>query len=229
MINKTLPIGIIDSGKGGMGVINYLSFTLINEDFLFYMDHKNFPYGNKSRKDLIEIGNEAFNNLKEKVKIIIIACNTLSCYLDIDINKPVYKINECIMEEIKKKIKKGKVLFLTTYLTKRSNYFQDECEKIGINANVVSCPRLVTMIENKTCSYEEVKKILRLESENKYDAVVLGCTHFYHIENHLKRLFPDAHIISGFNILKKKIKKDLRKYKLKNNKKTGSIIKVYKT
>lgn len=229
MDKRNLPIGVIDSGKGGMGVINYLSFSLVNEDFLFYMDNKNFPYGNKSRKELMGIGKVAFDSIKEKVKMIVIACNTLSCYLDIDIDKPIYKINECIMEELKKKIKKGKVLLLTTYLTKRSNFFQDECEKNKIDYHIISCPRLVNMIENKCCTYDEVKKILSSELEENYSAIVLGCTHFYHIENHIKKLFPNAQTISGFKVLKKKVKKDLRKYKLKNSKKNGSNIKVYRT
>ena len=92
-MNKTLSIGVIDSGKGGKGVINYLSFAFKNEDFLFYMDSKNFPYGNKTRSELLKIGEDVINTIIDKTKIILVACNTLSCYLNKKINIPMIKIN----------------------------------------------------------------------------------------------------------------------------------------
>lgn len=226
MDKNKLPIGVIDSGKGGVGVIHYLSFALKNEDFLFYMDHEHFPYGNKSRKEIIEIGYDAIDVLKEKSKMIVIACNTLSCYLDIDIGKPIYKINECIIEKLLKIKRKKNVLFLSTFLTKRSNYFQSECEKYQIEYQIKSCPKLVHMVENNAVSYDKVIEVLEDEINKNYNAIVLGCTHFYYLEEHIKKLFPKAKIITGYDVLLKKINRDLKRYKLKNIKKNNSNINI---
>ena len=226
---KRLPIGVIDSGKGGIGVIHYLSFALKNEDFLFYMDNENFPYGNKSRKEIKRIGEEAISRIIDKSKMIILACNTLGCHFDLDVQKPLYKINECIMEDLKRKAKKGKVLFLTTFLTKRSGYFQNECDKLKIDYQILSCPRLVNMVENRSINFDEVKRILSSELNKDYSVVVLGCTHFYYLEEQIKKLFPKCKIVSGYNILEKKIKKDLRKYRYKNLSKNGPSITVMRT
>lgn len=222
------PIGIIDSGKGGMGVIHYLSFALKNEDFLFYLDHENFPYGNKSRNEIIKIGNDATEVINRKVKLIIIACNTLSCYLDKSIGKPIFKINECIIEKILKIKKKKNVLFLTTSLTKKSNYFQEQCENYSIKYHVLACPSFVDMVENNEINYDKVKDFLKEEIDKDYNVIVLGCTHFYYLEEHIRKLFSKAKIVTGYDILKRKIKKYLKKNKLNNNQKNRSVISIIK-
>ena len=226
MEKNNLPIGVIDSGKGGVGVIHYLSFSLKNEDFLFYLDHDNFPYGNKSRKEIIDIGFNAIEVLKEKSKMIVVACNTLSCYLDVNIDKTIYKINECIVEKLLKIKRKKKVLFLTTSLTKKSNYFQNECEKHNIEYNIISCPKLVDMVENDKINYDKVLEILKEEFNKNYNIIVLGCTHFYYLEEHIKKIFPKTKIVTGYDVLLKKINKDLKKHKLKNIKQNSSSITI---
>ena len=228
MDKKALPIGVIDSGKGGKGVIHYLSFALKNEDFLFYMDSKNFPYGNKSRIEIFEIGKECLKNINEKVKLIIIACNTLSCYLNKNNDVPIIKINECIVEKIKRNKYKN-VLFLTTMLTNKSNYFQNECKKYRIKYKIKSCPELVEMVENNTINIDKIKYILNEEFNEKYNAIVLGCTHFYYLEKDVSMLFPDIDIITGFDILKKRIKKELKFSKIKNSRNNKSKITILKT
>jgi glutamate racemase len=161
--------------------------------------------------------------------MIIIACNTLGCHLNIDIEKPLYKVNECIVEELKKYKRKNKVLLLTTSLTKRSGYFQNECELLKINYDILSCPKLVSMVETSSFNFQEIKECLSEVIDNKYDVIVLGCTHFYYLEEYIRRIYPKAKIITGYNVLEKRIKKDLKKYQLKNNKKTGSSITVIRT
>ena len=228
MEKNTLPIGVIDSGKGGKGVIHYLSFGLKNENFLFYMDSKNFPYGNKSRSEIFEIGKDAIKMVQDKTKIIVIACNTLSCYINKNNDISIIKINECIVEKVKRKKYKN-VLFLTTSLTNKSNYFQNECEKYQIKYKIKSCPELVEMVENNLINKDKIKDILKEEFNGNYDAIVLGCTHFYYLEKDITKLFPNAKIITGFDVLLSKIKKELKLLKLKNSRVNKSKISVYKT
>lgn len=228
-MEKILPIGVIDSGKGGEGIIHYLSFNLNNENFLLYKDQKNFPYGNKSRNEIITIGNNAIETIQDKVKLIVIGCNTLSCFLESKVDIKILKINECIIEKITKLKIKKRILFLTTNLTKRSNYFQNKCDELGFKYSIISCSTLVNMIEENKINKEEIKRILNNEIVKDYDAIVLGCTHFYYLEEQIKKLFPGVYIVTGFDIMEKHIKHYFKKHKLKNKRRNNTNITVIKT
>ena len=75
-----------------------------------------------------------------------------------------------------------------------------------------------------------MKKVLILEDEvNKnYNIIVLGCTHFYYLEEHIKRIFPKSKIVTGYDVLLKKINKDLKKHKLKNIEQHSSSITIFR-
>ena len=132
------------------------------------------------------------------------------------------------IEKVKRKKYKN-VLFLTTSLTNKSNYFQNECEKYQIKYKIKSCPELVEMVENNLINKDKIKDILKEEFNGNYDAIVLGCTHFYYLEKDITKLFPNAKIITGFDVLLSKIKKELKLLKLKNSRVNKSKISVYKT
>ena len=72
-------IGVFDSGIGGVTVLREMIKIMPNENYIYYCDTKNFPYGDKDKKNLIKICDEIVNNLINKgVKLIVIACNTAS-------------------------------------------------------------------------------------------------------------------------------------------------------
>lgn len=222
------PIGVIDSGKGGIGLIHYLSFSLNNEDFLFYQDKENFPYGRKSREEIISIGDKAIVKLIQyNPKLIIIACNTLGCNYTPSVSKKVFKINEIIMKEIKQKVKKESVLILSTERTLKSGYFQKECERNCIEAEVKACPYLVEAVEYNKINKNKIQDYLFKLYDKDYGYIVLGCTHFYYLEEIIKDTFKNkVKIIKGYSLLEKSIKKYLRKNKLRNKKDINGEIRI---
>ena len=192
------------------------------------MDKSNFPYGEKTNFELQNIGSNSLNVLeKKKCKLILIGCNTLSCVLENNSNINIIKINECIIDEVKRKIKKGRVLVLCTKLTKKSGFFQLELNKLHLDYDVVSVKEFVNMVENNSININKIKEKLSPYLNIKYDAVILGCTHFYYLEEYIKELFMNSKIIHGFNNMEKKVKRFLKKNNLKNHSlNSGNIVVV---
>ena len=91
---NSCPIGVFDSGVGGLSVFSQLVKLLPEEDYIYFGDTLNLPYGNKSKEQLVEITDNIFNFFKQKnVKAVVMACNTTSAVTyDILKNKYDFKI-----------------------------------------------------------------------------------------------------------------------------------------
>ena len=90
MEKRNKPIGIFDSGVGGLTVVNHLLEVLPNENFIFFADSANIPYGNKDRKQLKKLVADDINFIsKFDIKAIIIACNTADSVISQKIKKLV--------------------------------------------------------------------------------------------------------------------------------------------
>ena len=147
------PIGIFDSGVGGLTVFTEIRKILPNENIIYLGDTKNFPYGNKKKEDIIDL---AINNvemlLKKDVKIIVIACGTATSQA-IDIlkqkyNIPIIGIIEPTVEYVKKQ-QIDEIGVIATEGTIRSGAWENKLkEKIdGINVENKACPMLAEIAE----------------------------------------------------------------------------------
>lgn len=186
---KILKIGVFDSGIGGLTVLNKLIEKYPNNEYIYYGDTKNIPYGNKSIEQLKELSSNIINFLIEKkVDLIVIACGTVSSNLSdylkqkynikiIDIISPVINyLNNCDY---------NKIGVIATQSTINSNIFNN----INKDIKQVACPKLVPLIENNNIN--ELKKTFDEYLIDLYDRdlIVLGCTHYPIIKDYINEYF----------------------------------------
>ncbi len=228
----TRPIGMFDSGVGGMTVLKEIKEKLPNEEIIYLGDTKRFPYGSKSKETIIELTKKGIEFLIEKnVKAIIIACGTATSQaLDVVrkiYNIPIIGIIEPTVEYIQHKQNIKSVGIIATAGTIRSNGWEI-CirEKIN-NISVINkaCPLLAPMAEEGWTDNEIAKLAVSeyLKDIGNIDSLILGCTHYPLFEDVIKQVLGDkVEIINTgkmiANFMKQLLKdKDIENEELNNN------------
>jgi len=198
-------IGILDSGLGGLSILKELRNVLPNEDYLFYEDSINNPYGSKSETELLKIvSNIVEFLLKRDCKMIVIACNTAttSCmkslremYPDTIFvgTVPAVKMaydNNC----------KNTIILSTPYTmnSKRVEELIDEYHNPDQNIINISGENLANLIENE--KYDEIFALLErilTPYKDTCDSIVLGCTHYPLIKDIIQSIVPNAKLLDG--------------------------------
>ena len=186
MNNKA--IGVFDSGVGGLTVLAEIRKILPNENIIYLGDTKNFPYGSKSKAEIIEFAIQNMEILiKKQVKVIVIACGTATSQaLDVlqqNFNIPIIGIIEPTVEYIKKQ-KYQEVGVIATEGTIRSGAWEQKLkEKIPqIQVTNKACPMLATIAEEGKARSPEgrsaIKEYMKTFKEKHINKIVLGCTHY---------------------------------------------------
>ena len=200
-------IGIFDSGVGGFCALAEVRRLLPRENILYIADRRNAPYGTKSEDDIIAF-TEA--NIKRLVRqgataVLIACCSASSVYSKLKDEEKIISV-PIILPASQKAAKIGRnILVIATERTVKSKEFSRSIKSIDSNINVheMACQRLVTLVENGNRDGridEECKKILlSIKDEvlrTSADGLILGCTHFSHLEKEIKRVIPEVKIIS---------------------------------
>jgi glutamate racemase len=185
---KSKPIGVFDSGVGGISVLKHIRAALPHEDLLYFADSKHAPYGSKSPEFIRERAFALSDFLIEKgAKALVVACNTATAAA-IEALRERYSIPIIGMEPAVKPAaaatKTGVVGVLATVGTLKSAQFAALLESYGKNVIVVTqaCVGLVECIERGELATDKTKRLLEsylkplLDAEA--DTIVLGCTHY---------------------------------------------------
>ncbi|PZU91800.1 MAG: glutamate racemase [Pseudanabaena sp.] len=197
------PIGVFDSGVGGLTVLQEVHRQLPNESVIYFGDTARLPYGKRSPAEIIEYVYEILNWMRSRqVKMAIMACNTSSALaLDIvrkDFDMPILGL---ILPGARAAVGKGKRIgvIATTATVKSEAYVRAICES-DPQAQVfqMACPEFVPLIEsdriNDSYTLQVAKEYLSpLISEN-IDTLVLGCTHYPHLASVLRQILP-PHVV----------------------------------
>jgi glutamate racemase len=182
-VSDNRPIGVFDSGLGGLTVVKELTKILPNEDIIYLGDTARVPYGTRSKETIVKFSFEDANFLiGKKVKCIVIACNTASSMVGDALKRklkiPVFDVIGPALSEAKR-VSKGKIGTIGTRATIGSGAYKGT---IG-----VACPLLVPFIEEGETESDALKLVVRdyLKSfEGKdIDTLILGCTHYPIIGN----------------------------------------------
>ena len=182
------PIGVFDSGIGGITVLKELKKQLPYEKFIYLGDTKNFPYGEKSKEEIIQFSKENIRILmKEDVKLIVIACGTATSQaLDIikdEYNIPIIGIIEPTIEYISK-LNLEKIGVIATTGTIKSGMWEKKIKEKSPKLNVINraCPLLASIAEEGKAKAKEslnaVHEYMEIFKENNVDTIILGCTHY---------------------------------------------------
>lgn len=211
-------IGVFDSGIGGLSVLEELEKVLPNEDFYYYGDSINNPYGEKSDQELLEITSHIVDALKEKgAKIIVIACNTATTRV---MKKLREKYPEMIFVGTVPAIKvacdhdsKNTLVMATeatTHSLRTAELIRDNKRK-DQNIYLVSCPGLANAIETK--NEEKIKNILQETflpyKDKNIDTIVLGCTHYPFIKKEILEEMPGVKLVDGSHGVSMETKRQL--------------------
>ena len=171
-MSNNCPIGVFDSGVGGLSVFSQLIKLLPDENYIYFGDTANLPYGNKSQAELVNISTKIFDFFKsKKVKAVVMACNTTSA-LTYEILKDkydfkIYPVVQNVAEQIAKEGHK-KIGVFATQGTVNSHAYKNELQKHDKNIDVfeIACPEWVSIVENElqedNNSIKNVKMILFL-------------------------------------------------------------------
>ncbi len=185
-IQRFAPIGVIDSGIGGLSLLKSLVSKYPNENYIYLADNLNMPYGNKSKRWLTSRICELINYLYDNfnVKLVILACNTASsCIESINKTSPVkvlgLNLNGCIVDNYK---------ILCTKLT--AKHYSD--------LKVYPCNRLASLIEDNIFNKKRINRYLKRlfnRVDISEDNIILGCTHYELVANQFKQILPNKNII----------------------------------
>lgn len=209
--NNPAPIGVFDSGFGGLSILREIRKVLPQYDYIFLGDNARAPYGNRSYQLVYEFTLQAVKHLFEQgCHLVILACNTASAKAlrtiqqrdlnTLDPNRRVLGVIRPTVEEIGNITKSRKVGIFGTPGTIQSQSYDIEIAKMHPDIKVYShaCPMWVPLVENREsdgpgADYFVKKDVDALLSQCSHiDSIILGCTHYPLLINKIKRYTPPA-------------------------------------
>lgn len=222
------PIGIFDSGLGGLTCIPHLMKDLPKERFIYFGDTARTPYGSKAPSTINTFSAQIADFLVQmNVKMIVIACNTISSislenlsasYPDI----PILGIIRPAAEAISQTCNSGnRVGIIGTKATIRSRAYENLLEEFqsGLNIHSMACPALVPLIEEGIIENDIMDLTIKYYldhflSYHNVDTLVLGCTHYPLLRPNIEKLYPYLRIINPSEEIVKNVKSTLEKRQL---------------
>ena len=188
-VRKSAPIGVFDSGVGGLTVAREIMRHLPNENIVYFGDTARVPYGSKSKETIIRYARQIIHFLQtQDVKAIVIACNTASALaLEVvreEFDLPILGVVEPGARAALAVTETGKVGVIGTEGTVRSAMYEKVIAGMDPNVEVVAkaCPLFVPLVEEGFKKHHVTDEIIDyyLESmkESDIDALILGCTHY---------------------------------------------------
>ena len=206
---KNAPIGVFDSGVGGISVLRKAAEILPNEKFIYYGDSANAPYGTKSDEEVFALTENVFETLLGMgAKAILVACNTAT---SVAVRKLRSKYPDLPLVGIEPAIKPaaenhtgGRIVVMATEVTLRRPKFEKLMEKYNEDSEIIPmpCPGLVEFIEKDNMDSPEMMEYLKVRfdalGDRSADAVVLGCTHYPFIRKQISQIAgPQATLYDG--------------------------------
>lgn len=216
------PIAFFDSGVGGLTVFSKVKKLLPNENYLYFGDTKNMPYGEKSEEQLIRFADSIFRFFEQKnAKAVVMACNTSSAVtyekLKNNYNFKIYPIIQSVCESLANLDGVKSLGVIATPATINSHAYSREIKKYNSEMKVfeLAAPEWVRIVEehriHKPQSIEQIKEVLEVMTEYKPDKIVLACTHYPYLLDVLKKFMPAEKFIDPALFFAQNIKDDLAK------------------
>ena len=199
------PIGVFDSGVGGISVLKEALHQLPQERFLFIGDNRNAPYGIKTADQIDACVMDVVNSLLQRdIKALVIACNTATAasakMLRQTLTIPVIGM-EPALKPAGAMRRDGQILVLATPATLHMEKFRLLMEKYGEGAVPVEGYGIVECVESGHIDDSQIENVLHgLLDEHlkkKTDAIVLGCTHYVFVREALSRVAPGIPLVDG--------------------------------
>lgn len=195
------PIGVFDSGVGGLTTVTELQKLLPNESIVYFGDTDRTPYGSKLQSTIIEYCREIVDFLLSKnVKIIVIACNTATAYaletLQSEYDVPIFGIIKHGAVGAVGATKNNRVGLLATNGTVQSKSYHKQILELNSDIDIFAkgCPAFVSLVEEGFSDHKGTELIavdyIKEVIDSDIDTLILGCTHFPLMRNCIKNVIP---------------------------------------
>ena len=203
---KNKPIGFMDSGVGGISVLKEAIRVLPAEDFVYYGDSANAPYGTKTVKEIRDLTFKAVERLMDHdVKALVIACNTATSAAIVELrarykDMPVIGIEPAVKPAVVCS-RGGRIIVMATPMTLRQKKFRELIKTYENEADIVplACEGLMEYVEkglnDKEGLMDYLDKTLGAVITDDTESIVLGCTHYPFIINEIKEYLGDRDIV----------------------------------
>lgn len=236
---KANPIGVFDSGLGGLTVVRELKRQLPEEGIVYFGDIAHLPYGTKSGAQIrrFSIENAEFL-IKKGIKALVIACNSSSSaaypLLKRRFAVPVISVIEPAVEEALERSRTKRIGVIGTAATIESRVYEEALKKGNPEAKVFpqSCPLFVPFVEegwlDGGVTEQVIEKYLEPLRDNKIDTLILGCTHYPILTHPIQSFFgPSVQLIDSAGPTVKRLSSLLRKRGLLYSKKRASKFQIF--
>lgn len=226
-VNK--PIGVFDSGVGGLSVLIELQKLLPNENFVFLADQKYVPYGEKTKEELVKLVFKITDYLVKEhdIKMMVVACNTATCGA-IDELRAKYSFpivgTVPAVKPAAENSKTGQIAVISTPSTSKSKVLKklikDYCG--GVRVINIGCKNLENAVEEGNLESPEVSallnKYLNKVKGSEVDQLVLGCTHYPFLKKPISRMMgPGVKLVDSGKAIARRAKSLLATHRLKTD------------
>ena len=202
-IDRDAPVGVFDSGVGGLTVAREIMRNLPSEKIVYFGDTARVPYGNKSKDTIIRYSRQIIRFLQEQqVKAIVIACNTASAFaLDAvrdDLDIPVLGVIEPGAVVAARETRNKRVGVIGTIGTVGSGIHEDFLRQLDPEITVLgkACPLFVPLVEegwlHDPVTFEVARRYLRELQEREIDTLILGCTHYPLLRSTIREVMGES-------------------------------------
>ena len=227
------PLGLFDSGTGGLTVMREVAKRLPSEDIVYFADTARIPYGGKSKETIIRfsIENSIFL-LEQSIKLLVVACNTATAFALQKLKElfkiPVIGVIEPGSEKACQVTRNGKIAVLGTKGTIASGAYKDTILSLSPHVHIVSiaCPLFVPLVEERFIDHPAARLIVQeylapLKAEG-VDTILLGCTHYPLLQKLIEEeMEGSAQIVDSASTCAEKVAQILQELNLQNLQKGG--------
>ncbi|MBQ4160283.1 MAG: glutamate racemase [Clostridia bacterium] len=233
------PIGVFDSGLGGLTVVKKLREMLPGEDIVYFGDTQRVPYGGRSKQTLLKYVTQDIRFLlSHDVKMIVAACGTASAvalpHLTDTFDLPVLGVLEEAAKSALSKTKCGKIGVIATSATVKSDAYKNVIQSISPETQVYSkaCPLFVPLVENGHLDSEVAhlvaEEYLEDVQDSGADALIMGCTHYPLLRNTIADVLGDGvSLIDVGEAMAKRVKGLLSEMDIASDKQTGGSCRYF--
>ncbi|MDD5440424.1 MAG: glutamate racemase [Candidatus Omnitrophica bacterium] len=235
------PIGVFDSGVGGLTVVKALLKTMPREDIIYLGDTARVPYGTKSKETVTRFSIECISFLsKFNIKLAVVACNTASSWsLNILTKKfdvPIIGVIKPGVEEACSVDSSRRIGVIGTRATVTSGSYVKAIRKIRPGARVYqqACPLFVPLVEqgwlDDPVTAAVCERYLKELRDKRIDTLILGCTHYPLLSKTVRQVFPyDIRIVDSSLSVSRAVEAFLQKNKSYNRSKAAGILEAFVT
>ncbi len=204
-MDRNLPIGILDSGVGGLTAVVQMKNALPDESVIYFGDSKRMPYGNREDEEIVFLANHMIAYLEEiGVKAILLACNTISSLYDrLESTVPLFSIVDAGARAVTQTDNKGTVGVIATCSTINSGIYEKTIAAYDPSIHVVanssaSLPKIIdSQLEEPKLLDAKIRECLDpiVQNNDSVAHLLLGCSHFPIIKEEINAIYPQLMLL----------------------------------